>query len=247
MKYSYQAPKLSQGIWSLNEVELEYIKIKPETEIVGDLRKKASRQGTHELVVDNQILNLEPVATKLSWNTKVVGYVKVADEQGNEGYVRLLQSTYWKLFAAVVVLVALIGGWLGYSYYQRQAALEAQRLVVFDAPGDLINNDPSQVAIPAYTEIYVNAETQKVTSPLINVQGNQVKMKYALALKKNNETIFTTNQILNPGKAFYNFKLKKDLPKGKYKIWIKITNYTGSKKNLKKVNSSRLESTLVVK
>lgn len=247
MRYSYLGSPKKSGTWKVKNIELEYTKDKP-SEIIGDIYKKSRSRVDDYLDFEDTTLRIEPPVKKIGFFTKVVGYVYCVDAEGQKGYVRILKKATLRISTIIALLIVLLGSGLGYYYVTNQPVIEktTQNVPkVYGAPQDLKNDDPTQIAVPTYDALYVDAKTQKFQSPLINVTGNQCLMKYSIINKQTGETIFSTDKLLKPGKAFYNFKPNKALLVGEYSVYVKIDSY--SLKNPKKqLNSSSIESQVIV-
>lgn len=247
MRYTYNAPLNQAGKWQVKKTTLGYVKEKP-TELFGDVRAKSRKQSKDYLDFKQGSLRIEPPLKKVGLFTRVVGYLPCQDETGQSGYLRILKPASLRISLVIILIIGILGTAFGYWYTSTKkeiAAKQEQKLLTYNAPQDLKNDDPTQIAVPAYNNFYVDAKTQEFQSPLINVAGNQCLMKYSIINKNTGETIFSTDKLLKPGKAFYNFKPNKALLVGTYDVYIKIESYS-LKNSKKQLTSSTIESQVIV-
>ena len=248
MRYTYEKPLNSDGKWKVKTASLNYVKQKP-AELIGDVRLKSKRKTQDYLDFEVKSLRIEPALKKVGVFTKVVGYLPCRDEQESEiGYVRILKPAIARIVTLIMALSMICCGAFGYWYYTTRQGIQEQqeqKILVYDAPESLKNPDSSKILVPAYDALYIDAKTQKFQNPLINVSGNKCLMKYTIINKNTGEIIFSTDKLLEPGKAFYDFKPNKAMVIGTYPVYIKVESYNLNNPK-KQLNSSSIESEVIV-
>lgn len=243
MKFLYVKPLNSTGKWNTRGEVLEYSSKKVH-EIWGDIYPKSKRNAVNYLELNQKLLPIELTTKRIGFFSKVKGYISCVDESGQQGCIRIIGTDTLKILVLVSLLcLTIIGG--GYLYTKNQVE-ETQNAenIIYEAPDNIENTDVNRISIPAYDNLHVDVKSQKFTTPLINVKGNQCLMAYTVILKKNQKVLFESPSKLDPGKAFYKFKTLEKLSRGKYDIVIKVRSY--SLDGDKKLNSSSTKSQLVV-
>lgn len=247
MHYTYKDSLEKSKQWHVKGIKLDYITDIPKV-IFGDVQVKSYHKTKELLKAKGKFFEVTPQLSKVPIFKRVRGYVKCLDEKQNEGYLRIIEPAKGTYILLLVTLMVCLGGIFGYWSYLHQQELnkqQMQRLEIYDAPESIVNDDPSKINLPAYTNIQVDAKTGESNSPLINVFGNKVKMRYTILNKKTKEIYFKANKLLNPGKAFYKYKLDNLPKKGIYQVYVKITNYSLNGKE--KINSSSIAAEMIVK
>lgn len=214
--------------------------------VLGDVHSKATHQTDKWLVSGQERLAIEPFKRRLGYFEKVHGYLECESSTGERFCVRVVLLHQVKISSLIVMALALLLAG-GYGIYSLKPAPKqpVKELKAFEAPDGLENNDSHKIVLPAYEQLVVDAKTNRLQTPLINVAGNQCRMAYKLIAKKTGKVLFSSrSQRLKPGSAWYNFELDRKLSKGSYPIKIEVTNYALTGQH--KLNSSSLESTLIV-
>ena len=116
--------------------------------------------------------------------------------------------------------------------------------------GDIQDNNNSggqqgqAIRIPGYPSITIAADKENVTMNLYNPEGNPCYFTFEIVLSDTNETIYKSDMV-EPGKAITNVKLKYGLAAGEHNAVIKIS--TASLTDGKAMNGANVETVLVAK
>lgn len=223
-----------------------YTTEKPAT-FLADIRKKSKLKPENFLVYQEMRGQLEPVKQKLGMYERVRGYIACEDEQGQLGWVRIVEGSLPKILLTVLALVALLGAG---GFYVANLKKPVDDTPIKIKANQLANPNPENIRLPGIEKIYAKQGDPDVTQLLLNVKGNAVKFQYIITLSETGEVLYKSKQI-NPGYGIKQFTMSRTFKKGKYpiSILVKSTALDSSSKKAKKVayNAGQLNATLVVR
>lgn len=227
MKYSYRAcEEYSCKSWMGPGKTAWNYTTSSQLPVFGDVQKKQAYQSEDVLVREGQTLIVEPYRKKLGPFRKVIGYLPCMDEQNREGCIRIIGTAKARIFSAALLIFVILGAagvFIWYSTKPPELQIEKDAFL-YEAPAELVNENPEKVAVPAYDTLYMNADSGEITTPLINVEGNPCYFQYRILLKETEEEIYRSN-LLEPGTAVYGVTAEKKLEAGDYDIIIEINAY----------------------
>nr|WP_294495241.1 hypothetical protein [uncultured Mediterraneibacter sp.] len=125
------------------------------------------------------------------------------------------------IFPAMFLLLLAGGAVCLYFLRDRGPKLE-ETAVAYYLPNGQVNTDPSEITMPGFETLYMNARTREVDTALPNPEGNPCYFTYQIIMADTGEELYSTD-ALEPGTAVRGFVMEKDLEPGSYDIEIRIT------------------------
>ena len=166
---------------------------------------------------------------KTARGEKIIGYIPCANENGKEGYIRIIQKSKKVFLIPVLILLLLLGGLLGGAFLLNNQGVHLDEAAIsYQMPNGMKNENPEEIMIPVFTELTMAKGSKEVTAGLVNPEGNPCYFQYSIYLKKDKELLYQSEWI-EPGTAVVEFELKEQLSAGEYPIEIHIK--TGSLDN----------------
>lgn len=249
MKFTYNQAIKTSKVWQDSKGNKWGYVTQKQTEYFADIYKKNRVKSEFELVDDQKSIIVEPSKNKLNVFEHVVGYIPCINEQGKEGYIRIVVGSPIKLLLTALILIGIIGGG---TFYLQKSLLPAKDTPIKLDKGQMTNPNPANIRILGIGTIYAKPGQTKVEKKLVNVKGNAYDMTYTIALKETGEVLYTSKKI-PPGYGIKEFNLSRSFKKGNYPITVTINTSAKedqAKKHKEKsnvaYNSGKLDATLVV-
>lgn len=106
-----------------------------------------------------------------------------------------------------------------------------------------VEPDKEHIALPGYTDIKMEADTDVAYLALWNPPKNSCYFKFMIYTKKENELLYESGLIL-PGKAVTEIKLNKKIPQGNHDIVVEVHTYDLDDKEVE-LNGAKVETKLI--
>lgn len=180
-----------------------------------------------------------------SSSLKLVGYIPCVDEEGKEGFIRILKKKR-RIAALLLLLILLIGLLLGGWYFinQKNSVDLDEAAISYQMPNGMSNTNPEEIMIPVFSQLKMYKNSKKIAVGLANPEGNPCYFKYKIILNDSKETIYESKWI-EPGTAVVEVNIKKDLNVGTYPITIKVESGSLDDPNVA-LNGGEIDSSLKV-
>lgn len=183
--------------------------------------------------------------TKLGYSQKEAGYIPCEDEAGELRYVRVIRRSLVKILLPIILLLALMGGGLWWYLSQQGTPDLDESAIAYQMPDGMKNEDPSQIMMPGFGTITMDAGGTTVHAALANPEGNPCYFKYQISLSDTGEQVYESGWIA-PGMAVTEWDISEELPEGEYPIYILVQ--TASLENYEEgMNRGAANATLVVR
>ena len=235
-------------------IRKEYMEL-PEQErrICADMRKKDS--GSANLLLrDGEIRSgLYQYRSKKKFSEKTIGYIPVlpvdntGETAGDPSCIRIIGKSFVKAYIVPVLLLLLLAGLiLGSFWYLKEDDIPGldESAIAYHVEG-VKNTDPSQIMMPGFGTITMDAGSTTVHAALANPEGNPCYFKYQISLSDTGDQIYESGWI-EPGMAVAEWNISEELPEGEYPIYILVQ--TGSLENYEEgMNRGVVNATLVVR
>ena len=213
--------------------------------LFGDVRKKNRLETSDCLVDERKRLIVEPCQKKIGFFEKVRGYIPCQDEEGNQGFVRIIEKSRVKLFALLMIMVALLGG-LIWGLIEMSKPVDDTPIRI--ASGEMTNPNPENIRLPGIERIYADAGDTHVNQLLLNVEGNAYNLKYTIQLKDSGEVLYES-KVIEPGYGVREFDMNRSFEAGEYPIVITVNSSaleeSGNDESAA-YNAGQLEAMLIV-
>lgn len=247
MEYKYKAPRQIDGFFhDQQKVRWGYVR-RRQTELFGEVRKK-NRLQTKDILTsdDGAQLVVEPLKKKLGFFERIKGYLPCLDEEGNTGYLQVVERSVVRV--ALVLLVVLLA--LATSFYLLfQAARPADDTPIRIASGEMYNPNPENIRLPGITEVHAQAGSTRVSQLLLNVEGNAYNLTYTITLNETGEELYVS-QPIPPGYGVREFDMERTLEAGSYPITIHVASSaleSDESESSAAYNAGELAATLIVR
>lgn len=155
------------------------------------------------------------------------------------------------MIAVIIVLCAIAAILVSVLFINKNRNNDDKFTPTLDSDaGDIQDNNNSggqqgqAIRIPGYPSITIAADKENATMNLYNPEGNPCYFTFEIVLSDTNETIYKSDMV-EPGKAITNVKLKYGLAAGEHNAVIKIS--TASLTDGKAMNGANVETVLVAK
>lgn len=217
--------KDSQGRkWTyLDEKEMQVLYPNGGFKIFGDMRRKMNGDADHFLVgtgKDAAQYGLYPYGRKKSWLKKSTGYIKVKDEDGETGFIRILANAWIRQMLVLSILLVCTCIFFGGMWFARMDTIPGlEKTAVSYHIDGVRNTDPESILLPGISRLKLKAGEVRIHTPLINPDGNTCYFKYIIQLADTKETLYTSG-LIEPGKAVTEFDIMKTLKPGEYLVRI---------------------------
>ena len=221
MNYKYIEPERADGQWKDGQGHLwNFQKKNSGLSVMGDVKKKSRLETSDFLDHDDFKIMVEPCRKKMGFFSRTRGYMRCMDENGQEGCLRIVESSKGRI--AIVLLIFLIllgGGILGLREMMRPADDTPIRI----ASGEMSNPNPENIRLPGIERIYADAGSTQVKQLLLNVEGNAYNLQYTITLKETGEEIYQS-KIIEPGYGVREFNMNRSFEAGEYPIVITVNS-----------------------
>lgn len=252
MRYEVRKLKYCVKLWKdKNRKRWPYLTEK-EAEVQGidlnnvfaDVGKKKDYNGDC-LFYAGRRLKLVDKKKELKKSEKIYGYIPCVNENGEEGYIRIIKKRK-KWLALLLLLLLLIPILLGVKYFidQNNKIDLDEAAISYQMPNGMKNENPEEIMIPVFGELTMVEGTTEITAGFANPEGNPCYFKYSIVLKEENKVLYESKWI-QPGTAVVELNVSEKLPKGSYPILIKIDTGTLEDPDVA-MNGGEVESVLKV-
>lgn len=207
----------------LDEKEIQVLYPNGGFKIFGEMRRRVNKNAVHFLDGSEQNLELYglyPYTRKNSWLKKSIGYIKVTDETGETGYIRVLANAWMRPLLLLCIVVAGASIFLGGVWFANQDETPGldKTAVSYHIDG-VRNTDPESILLPGISRLKVKAGELRIHTALINPEGNTCYFKYIIQLADTKEVLYTSG-LIEPGKAVTEFDITRMLKPGEYPVTI---------------------------
>lgn len=212
--------------------------------ILVDLKAGKKEDAVGYLTQDDKKIEVFPYKAKLKAGETCVGFLQVESNVHKDAFVRVVKRKKIPPLCYLLLLVLLlvgIGTW--YLSSRPKGPDLDQNAISYHVEG-LENKDPSNISIPLFAQLRVDAGTMKVQNHLANPEGNPCYFEYHILLKDGNEELYQSG-LLEPGTAIPEFTLNRKLEVGSYPAEIQIKTYR-LKDHTVAMNGGDIDITLVV-
>lgn len=190
--------------------------------IFSDMGKKDSPEGTNILEAEGGRASLYPYKKKLPWLKLVTGYIPAADEEGEEGFIRIIGNAWYKLLFLILALlvcsIIFIGG-IWFADRDKVPGLD-KTAVSYHIEG-VKNTDSESILLPGVSVLKVKEKETHIKAALVNPDGNGCYFKYTVKLTDTGETLYSSG-LIPPGKAVVEFDISRTFEAGEYPIQVGI-------------------------
>ncbi len=252
MKYEVRKLKYCVKLWKDKDRKRWPYLTETEAEVKGiDLNNVFADVGSEKdyngdcLLYSGRKLKLADKKKELKKSEKIYGYIPCVNENGEEGYIRIIKKRK-KWLALFLILLLLIPLLLGVKYFVDQGnKIDLDEAAIsYQMPNGMKNENPEEIMIPVFGELTMAEGTTEITAGFANPEGNPCYFKYSIVLKEENKVLYESKWI-EPGTAVVELNVSEKLPKGNYPILIKIDTGTLEDPEVE-MNSGKIESILKV-
>lgn len=252
MKYEVRKLKYCVKLWKDKDRKRWPYLTETEAEVKGiDLNNVFADVGSEKdyngdcLLYSGRKLKLADKKKELKKSEKIYGYIPCVNENGEEGYIRIIKKRK-KWLALFLILLLLIPLLLGVKYFVDQGnKIDLDEAAIsYQMPNGMKNENPEEIMIPVFGELTMAEGTTEITAGFANPEGNPCYFKYSIVLKEENKVLYESKWI-EPGTAVVEINVSEKLPKGNYPILIKIDTGTLEDPEVE-MNSGKIESILKV-
>lgn len=252
MKYEVRKLKYCVKLWKDKDRKRWPYLTETEAEVKGiDLNNVFADVGSEKdyngdcLLYSGRKLKLADKKKELKKSEKIYGYIPCVNENGEEGYIRIIKKGK-KWLALLLILLLLIPLLLGVKYFvdQDNKIDLDEAAISYQMPNGMKNENPEEIMIPVFGELTMAEGTTEITAGFANPEGNPCYFKYSIVLKEENKVLYESKWI-EPGTAVVELNVSEKLPKGNYPILIKIDTGTLEDPEVE-MNSGKIESILKV-
>ena len=186
----------------------------------GDVGIKG-KDSRYILKDDNKDLNVYEYRDKIGFFEKIEGYILCEEETtSDKGYIRIINYAWGKIFSVFLILMLLLAGGL-FMLKDNDGPELDKAAIAYEMPGGVINEDPESISLPGYSLITYRLSNGKITTPLINPEGNPCYFRYTIFLKETGEELYKSGYV-KPGTAVAEYSLNRNFEKGQYDIIIDV-------------------------
>lgn len=181
---------------------------------------------------------------KLSQRDKIIGYIPCENEDGTEGYIRIIKSSRKIIVIPIVLALLILAGIIGgiVAVNQNTKSFLDTAAISYQMPNGMKNENPNEIMIPVFTELVRPSGSNKVVAGLVNPEGNPCYFQYSIYLKENEQLLYESKWI-EPGIAIMEFEIAEQLQAGEYPIEIRIK--TGSLSDVEvEMNGGEIDAVL---
>lgn len=233
MKYTAIKTRICSRVWKDKEgYEWPYISESAAKEqnvnhrdIVGDIPLKTKGTTVGELYAEEggHCCPISEYRERLKYAQKLQGYIPCESEEGQSGYVRVLGTAWGKVLLPILAaLLILIGAIVAIWYFTRESGPPLdESAIAYQMPNGLKNEDPSQIMLPGFRTLTMDAQTGTVEAALVNPEGNPCYFRYVIVLTDTQEELYRSG-LLEPGTAVTEFTIENELEPGSYDIELRI-------------------------
>lgn len=252
MKYEVRKLKYCVKLWKDKDRKRWPYLTETEAEVKGiDLNNVFADVGSEKdyngdcLLYSGRKFKLADKKKELKKSEKIYGYIPCVNENGEEGYIRIIKKRK-KWLALFLILLLLIPLLLGVKYFVDQGnKIDLDEAAIsYQMPNGMKNENPEEIMIPVFGELTMAEGTTEITAGFANPEGNPCYFKYSIVLKEENKVLYESKWI-EPGTAVVELNVSEKLPKGNYPILIKIDTGTLEDPEVE-MNSGKIESILKV-
>lgn len=252
MKYEVRKLKYCVKLWKDKDRKRWPYLTETEAEVKGiDLNNVFADVGSEKdyngdcLLYSGRKLKLSDKKKELKKSEKIYGYIPCVNENGEEGYIRIIKKRK-KWLALLLILLLLIPLLLGVKYFvdQDNKIDLDEAAISYQMPNGMKNENPEEIMIPVFGELTMAEGTTEITAGFANPEGNPCYFKYSIVLKEENKVLYESKWI-EPGTAVVELNVSEKLPKRNYPILIKIDTGTLEDPEVE-MNSGKIESILKV-
>ncbi len=214
------------------------------TKVFADIGDEQNNNGD-KLYFLGRTLMLNNVKSTLSGSEKVVGYIPCKSNEGEEGYVRIIEKKRKKMLLPLILIFALlVGGGIWWALNRQPKVDLDKEAIAYQMPNGMKNENPNEIMIPVFSELTMKTGKNKVEAGLVNPEGNPCYFKYQIYLKEGNKLLYES-KWLEPGTAIVEIEIKEKFEVGSYPITISVK--TGSLKDPEvEMNGGEVETILKV-
>ena len=242
----YRKKKL--GTWTYIPAGKEAQDITPQ-QIAGDIGYADKGEPAAYLAVDGgeepgEELPVSPFMEKPGFTQKLVGDIPCEDKDGTPLYVRIIGRNWLKILLPLLILAALVAGGILWYLSQNSGPRLDENAIAYQMPNGMKNEDPSQIMLPGFGTIEMEAGQRTVEAALVNPEGNPCYFKYSISLEESGEVIYESGW-LEPGTAVTEWAISEELEPGDHPISILVD--TGSLEDYEQeMNKGTIKATLRV-
>lgn len=212
--------------------------------VLADLKTGKKEDAVGHLIQDDKEIEVFAYQTKLKAREKCVGFLRVENSLHEDAFIRIIKRKNLYPFCLLLLLVLLLTGTGIWYLSGRSNGPDLDQSAISYHVEGLQNKDPSNISLPLFAQLQVDAETMKVQEHLANPEGNPCYFEYHILLKEGNEELYQSG-LLEPGTAIPEFVLNKTLEVGEYPAQIQIKTYQ-LKEPAVSMNGGEIDVTLVV-
>lgn len=230
----------------INEKDLHAIFPNGGFKIFSDLHKKGKLDKANTLETEEASIGLYPYKNKLPWMKSVIGYIPIVDENGKEGFIRIIGVECYKVLIPIFVIFLCLSIFTAGIWLVKKSEVSGldKTAVSFHIKG-MKNTDSGTIMLPGLEVLSAKEDETYIKTNLINPDGNGCYFRYSIKLEDTGETLYTSG-LIPPGKAVIEFNMKKGLKAGTYPVMVLVE--TQDLKDASIVyNGGNIEATLEVK
>lgn len=204
----------------LNEKTLQAMYPNDGIKIFSDIQKKENKYADNYLIKENIKHGLHPYQNKCSKTKRVIGYIPVENENGEDGFIRIIGFAWSRLLLVIFSLVLCASIFLFGMWFANKDDIPGldNTAVSYQIDG-VENKDKDSILLPGIKVMNVKENDMHVKAVLMNPPGNGCYFKYTIVLKDSNDVLYTSG-LIEPGKAVTEFDINKKMKEGRYPIKI---------------------------
>lgn len=201
-------------------------------------------KGLHDKAGDiyiNDVIHDYYTVNYKRWHYGIAGYISIGDNQ----YLAVVKSRLFKNLWISFMTILLIAG-LVFCIYNMAAVsneLDPNAKDYTPANSQVVEPDKDHIALPGYTEIKMQADTDVAYLALWNPPKNPCYFKFTIYSKKENQLLYESG-LIAPGKAVTEIRLNKKIPRGSHEVVVEVHTYDLDNKEVE-LNGAKIETKLI--
>lgn len=214
--------KKGESWYYLGDKEMQTVYPNGGAKIFADIHKKEKQDAGDHLIGKDTAYGLYPYHGKCSKSERVIGYIAVESESGEDGFIRIIGTAWTRLLLAVFALVMCVTIFLfGMWYAKKDEVPGLDKTAVSYHIDGVENKDKDSILLPGIKVINAKEDDTHIEAVLMNPAGNGCYFTYSIILEQSGDTLYTSGMI-EPGKAVTQFDINTTLKAGKYPIKIYV-------------------------
>lgn len=210
-----------------------------------DLHRHENKNTDNYLIGEHSDFGLYSYREKLSWLKRPVGYIPVINEHGEDGFIRIIATSWLHLLLPLHIVSICFSIFLFGMWYARKDVIPGldKTAISYHIEG-IKNTDKDSILLPGLKVLNAKENNTHIKSVFMNPDGNTCYFKYIIIRKDNGDVLYTSG-LIGPGKAVTEFDINKKLKAGTYPVKVNVQTYDLSDPDIA-YNAGNIDVDLIV-